>query len=264
MSALRPYIVKQLLFENKILKLTLNRPETMNTLSIAMMDALQFELDSLKTCINTRVVIIGGSGRAFCAGHDLSEMVGNKSESFYERLFKQCSDMMLSIQHLPQPVIAEVNGIATAAGCQLVSTCDLAVASNQAKFAVSGINLGLFCSTPSVALSRNVSRKHALEMLLTGDFIDSHEALSKGIINKTVDASELESSTLALGIKIAQKSTSAIHLGKQLFYKQMQMKTADAYKLASDTMVQNIMNIDAQDGISSFLQKKSASKETMK
>src|SRR5262245_13170219 len=202
--------------------LTLNRPRAFNALSEAMLDALQAELDALADDEGLRVLVIAAAGKAFCAGHDLKEMRAEPSLELYQRLFERCSRMMLAIQRLPVPVIARVHGIATAAGCQLVAMCDLAVASRDARFAVSGVNFGLFCSTPSVALSRNVARKAAFEMLVTGDFISADEALSKGLVNRVVDPAQLDAEVDALAAQIVAKPRVAVAMGKALFYRQLE------------------------------------------
>ena len=226
--------------------LTLNRPGQFNSLSKDMLTALQGELDAIAASESVRVVVIAGAGKAFCAGHDLKEMRANHSKEFMQALFKQCGDLMLAITRMPQPVIARVHGIATAAGCQLVSMCDLAVAADVAKFAVSGINVGLFCSTPAVGLARNLGRKAALEMLLTGDFIDAMEAKAKAL-----DA-EIE----RLAGSILAKSAIAVRMGKGMFYRQLEMGLADAYAYAGEVMACNMMSDDAGEGIDAFMQKR--------
>ncbi|MEY3669615.1 MAG: hypothetical protein RL258_1010 [Pseudomonadota bacterium] len=239
-----------------IVRLTLNRPASFNALSADMLAALQAEFDQIGQDRTVRVVILAASGKAFCAGHDLKEMRAEPSEDYYKKLFGQCTDLMLSLQRLAQPVIAEVQGIATAAGCQLVSMCDLAVAADHAKFAVSGVNLGLFCSTPGVGLSRNLLRKQALEMLLTGDFISAQEAQAKGLINRTVPASELPAAVEALAAKIIAKPEAAIRLGKRLFYAQLEAKIEDAYAQAGQTMACNMMDAEALEGVLAFIEKR--------
>ncbi|MPV85981.1 enoyl-CoA hydratase [Ostreibacterium oceani] len=242
--------------QHAISQLILNRPEKFNALSSEVMTLLQNHLDSIAQDKTIKVVIIKAHGKAFSAGHDLKEVRHREDKAFHEALFNQCSQMMLSINQLPQPVIAEVNGIATAAGCQLVANCDLAVASPQAKFAVSGINFGLFCSTPAVALSRNLSQKHALKMLLTGEFIDAQQALNYGLINDLVDESTLSQHTLAIAESIAAKPAAAIALGKAMFYKQLKMDLPTAYQYASETMACNMDTDHAREGIDAFLQKR--------
>jgi len=203
-----------------------------------------------------RVVILAGAGRAFCAGHDLAEMRAQPSQAYYQALFAQCSKLMLTIQRMPQPVIAQVHGIATAAGCQLVAMCDLAVAASDARFAVSGVNLGLFCSTPSVPLSRNISRKQAFEMLVTGDFIDAPTACDRGLINRVAAADALASEVAALAQRICSKPRTAIEAGKGLFYRQLEMGIEAAYQLAGQTMACNMMDDSALEGTQAFLEKR--------
>lgn len=241
---------------NSVSILTLNRPDRYNPLSQNMLTALQQNLDQLAQDESIRVVVLAAKGRAFCAGHDLKEIRATASHAFAQELFAQCSRMMTTITSLPQPVIASVQGIATAAGCQLVANCDLAIASTTAKFAVSGINLGLFCSTPSVALSRNVSRKNALEMLLTGDFIDAKSAEQKGLINKAVDPSQLADATMEMAQRIAEKPREVLALGKRLFYEQINHSLESAYQIASERMACNLGFPSAVEGIDAFLEKR--------
>jgi enoyl-CoA hydratase/carnithine racemase len=241
-----------------VVTLTLNRPQAFNALSEAMLEALQGELDTLAKDDTLRVLVIAAAGKAFCAGHDLKEMRAAPSLPYYERLFERCSRMMLAIQRLPVPVIARVHGVATAAGCQLVAMCDLAVASRDARFAVSGVNFGLFCSTPSVALSRNLSRKAAFEMLVSGDFISADEALAKGLVNRVVDAAELDAEVEALVSGIVAKPRVAIGMGKALFYRQLEAGIADAYADAGQTMARNMMEACALDGVQSFIDRRKA------
>jgi enoyl-CoA hydratase/carnithine racemase len=203
-----------------------------------------------------RVVVVAAAGKAFCAGHDLKEMRAEPSLDYYQRLFAQCARMMLTIQQLPQPVIARVHGIATAAGCQLVAMCDLAVAAREAKFAVSGVNLGLFCATPSVALSRNLGRKAAFEMLVTGDFISAEQAREKGLVNRVVDAGQLDAEVEALATRIAAKPRVALALGKALFYRQLEEGIAGAYEDAGRTMACNMMDEAALEGVQAFIEKR--------
>ena len=242
--------------ERDVVTLTLNRPQAFNALSEAMLDALQSELDALARDDTVRALVIGAAGRAFCAGHDLKEMRAAPSLEYYQQLFERCSRMMLAIQRLPVPVIARVNGIATAAGCQLVAMCDLAVAARDARFAVSGVNYGLFCSTPSVALSRNVARKAAFEMLVTGEFISADEALAKGLVNRVVDAAELDAAIGSLLAQIVAKPRVAIAMGKALFYRQLETGIADAYADAGQTMACNMMDSVALDGVQAFIDKR--------
>jgi len=236
--------------------LTLNRGERFNPLSEEMLSALQAEFKSIALDQSVRVVVLAAAGKAFCAGHDLKQMQSHPSEAYYKNLFQQCSKLMLAIQKLPQPVIARVHGLATAAGCQLVGMCDLAVASENASFAVSGVNVGLFCSTPAVALSRNVSRKQAMEMLLTGNFIDAQTAMQRGLINHVVSPEELDACVAELTASIISKPALAISLGKQLFYKQLEMGVEAAYQLAGQTMACNMMDDTAQEGVQAFLDKR--------
>ncbi len=236
--------------------LTLNRPQAYNVLSEALLGALQRELDSIATDESLRVVVLTGAGKAFCAGHDLREMRAQPSQEYYARLFAQCSRVMLSLTRLPVPVIAQVQGIATAAGCQLVAQCDLAVASSTARFAVSGVNLGLFCSTPAVPLSRNVARKRAFEMLVTGEFIDAREALSRGLVNQVVEPADLEAQTERLVASIVAKPRVAVAMGKELFYRQAELGLAGAYAAAGETMACNMMEEAALEGVQAFIEKR--------
>jgi enoyl-CoA hydratase/carnithine racemase len=242
--------------EDGLTTLTLNRPDQFNSLSKAMLDALQTELDAIAADESVRVVVIAGAGKAFCAGHDLKEMRGNHSKAFMQALFRQCGDLMLAITRMPQPVIARVHGIATAAGCQLVSMCDLAVAADVARFAVSGINVGLFCSTPAVGLARNLGRKAALEMLLTGEFIDAMEAKAKGLVNRVVPADALDAEVERLAQAIIAKSGVAVRTGKGMFYRQLEMGLTEAYEYAGEVMACNMMSEDAAEGIDAFMQKR--------
>jgi enoyl-CoA hydratase/carnithine racemase len=239
-----------------VVTLTLNRPQSFNALSEAMLAALQAELDRLADDAEARVLVIAASGKAFCAGHDLKEMRAAPSRAYYEALFAQCARMMLAIQRLPIPVVAKVHGIATAAGCQLVAMCDLAVAASNARFAVSGVNLGLFCSTPSVALSRNVPRKLAFEMLVTGDFIDAAQARERGLVNRVVPLDELDAEVDRLCDGIVGKPRVAVALGKQLFYRQLEAGIAAAYDDAGKTMACNMMDAAALEGVQAFLDKR--------
>jgi enoyl-CoA hydratase/carnithine racemase len=236
--------------------LTLNRPQAFNSLSEAMLEALQTALDRVTADATARVVVIAGAGKAFCAGHDLKEMRAAPSLDYYERLFAQCARMMLTIQRLPVPVIARVHGIATAAGCQLVAMCDLAVAVREARFAVSGVNLGLFCSTPSVALSRNLGRKAAFEMLVTGDFISAEQAREKGLVNRVVEADALDAEVERLVASIVAKPAVAIAAGKGLFYRQLEAGIESAYADAGRTMACNMMDASALEGVQAFIDKR--------
>ena len=239
-----------------IARLTLNRPEKYNVLSVAVLTDLQTIFDHLSTDRSVRVIVLAGSGKAYSAGHDLSELQACSGKAEAAALFDRCARLMLAITRLPQPVIASVNGTCTAAGTQLVAACDLAVAADSARFAVSGINLGLFCSTPMVALTRNIPRKAAMEMLLTGDFIDAATALRFGLLNHVVSAADLDTVTEALAGRIARQSPAAVALGKQLFYRQIEAGLAAAYSLATDTMAQNLVGEDARGGIDAFIAKR--------
>ena len=242
--------------ENGLTTLTLNRPSQFNSLSQEVLTALQAELDAIAANPAIRVVVIAGAGKAFCAGHDLKEMRANHSKEFMQALFRQCGELMLSITRMPQPVIARVHGIATAAGCQLVSMCDLAVAADVARFAVSGINVGLFCSTPAVGLARNLGRKAALEMLLTGEFIDAMEARAKGLVNRVVPLDALDAEIERLAQAIIGKSAVAVKMGKEMYYRQLEMGLVEAYDYAAEVMACNMMTADAGEGIDAFMQKR--------
>jgi enoyl-CoA hydratase/carnithine racemase len=239
-----------------VVRLTLNRPAQFNSLSEEMLAALMSELDAAARDTAARVVVIAGAGKAFCAGHDLKQMKANPRLDYYQRLFADCAKLMLKIQTLPQPVIARVHGIATAAGCQLVGMCDLAVAAEGARFAVSGINVGLFCATPSVALSRNVGRKQAFEMLVTGDFIDAATARERGLVNRVVPLEQLDAEVDALAQSIVAKPALAIALGKGMFYRQLEMGIEGAYQLAGQTMACNMIDDVAQEGVDAFMNKR--------
>ncbi len=239
-----------------VVTLTLNRPQAFNALSEAMLSALQGELDAVAGDARARVVVLAAAGRAFCAGHDLKEMRAEPSLAYYQRLFAQCSAMMLAIQRLPLPVVARVQGIATAAGCQLVAMCDLAVAASDARFAVSGVNLGLFCSTPSVALSRNLSRKAAFEMLVTGEFIGAEEARAKGLVNRVAPPEQLDAEVERLVAAIVDKPRVAIAAGKGLFYRQLETGIGAAYDDAGQTMACNMMEDAALEGVQAFIDKR--------
>lgn len=236
--------------------LTLNRPRQYNALSEGLLGAIQYELDDIAQDKSIRVVVLAANGKAFCAGHDLKEMRSHPSEGYYKDLFNQCSKMMLTINRMPQPVIAKVQGLATAAGCQLVAACDLAIAVDSARFATSGINAGLFCSTPAVAVSRNLSRKKAMEILLTGKFLDAQTALQEGLLNQVVPAEELDAAVKELADAIISKSAVAVQMGKEMFYKQLEMGMAEAYLYASQVMACNMMADDAGEGIDAFIQKR--------
>jgi len=235
---------------------TMNRPANFNALSEEMLAALQQAFDRLAADETVRVVVLAGAGKAFCPGHNLKEMISQPSLAYYQQLFAQCSRLMLSILRLPVPVIARVHGLATAAGCQLVAQCDLAVASDEARFAVSGVNYGLFCSTPSVPLLRNVPAKPAMEMLLTGEFISAAQALERGLINRAVPADRLDAEVEQLVASILAKPRAAVALGKDLFYRQREMGIEAAYQLANQTMAVNMMDQCAQEGFTAFAEKR--------
>jgi len=242
--------------EGGIAWLTLNRPQARNALSMALMAALDDTLIAIAGDASVKVVVIAGNGPAFCAGHDLREMRSNPEEASAEAAFRLCSQMMLRVVNLPKPVIARVHGVATAAGCQLVASCDLAIAADTARFATPGVNIGLFCSTPMVALSRAVPRKQAMEMLLTGDMIAAARAAEIGLINRVVPEVELVAATTALAAQIAAKSPLALAIGKEAFYRQADLPLADAYTYASAVMTRNMMAHDAAEGIDAFLAKR--------
>ncbi len=237
--------------------ITLNRPERRNPLSLELMQELIRTLDQFASDPNVRVLILASTGKVFSAGHDLSEMTG-RTVADYRRIFDVCTELMMKIQAIPQPVIAQVQGIATAAGCQLVATCDLAIASDQAQFATPGVKLGLFCTTPMVALSRAVGRKRALEMLLTGKMVDAATAADWGLINQAVPADQLEAETRRLACHIAQASSFTVGLGKQAYYTQIDLDQSKAYAYAKEVMTMNSLAQDAQEGISAFLEKRVA------
>ena len=241
--------------------LTLNRPKTRNTLSEAMLAALGDALTAIAKDRTVRAVVLTAKGPGFSGGHDLKELTARRSDpdggrAYFRHIMLTCSAMMTQIVHLPQPVIAAVQGTATAAGCQLVASCDLAVTSAEAKFGVSGINAGLFCSTPMVALSRNVARKHAMEMLLTGDLISAQDAFRIGLVNRIVEPGRELDAALALARKIAGKSSHVVKIGKQAFYRQLEMELDDAYRFTADVMVENMLARDAEEGISAFVEKR--------
>ncbi len=245
--------------ERGVVTLTLNRPLAFNSLSEAMLAALQGELDAIARNEAARVVVLAAAGKAFCAGHDLKEMRAEPSLDYYQRLFAQCAKVMMAIQTLPVPVIAKVQGIATAAGCQLVAQCDLAVAVSTARFAVSGVNLGLFCATPSVALSRNLGRKQAFEMLVTGEFISADQALAKGLINRIAEPEQLDAEVERLVASIVAKPRVALAMGKAQFYRQIEMGMAAAYQLAGQSMACNMMDEAALEGVQAFIDKRKPS-----
>ena len=247
--------------DGAVTTLTLNRPDQLNALSEELMAALQGALDGIAAEPETKVVILRGAGRAFCAGHDLKEMQGKRQapdggRAAYMALFAQCSALMTTIPRLPQPVIAEVHGIAAAAGCQLVATCDLAVAASSARFSVNGINIGLFCSTPMVALSRNIGRKQAFELLTTGEFLSAEKAVELGLINRTVPEQRLAAETRALADKVASKLGSAVRVGKRAFYEQAEMSLDDAYTHTGRVIAENMLHRDTAEGVQAFLEKR--------
>ena len=239
-----------------IATLTLNRPRQYNALSEDMLVALQEALDDIAGDDTVRVVVLAANGKAFCAGHDLKEMRSSEDRAFHQALFDRCGALMQTINQLPQPVIAKVQGIATAAGCQLVAQCDLAVAADTARFAVSGINVGLFCSTPAVPLSRNMHRKQAMQMLLTGDFIDAETARQFGLVNSVAPMDELDEAVASLAQKIVGKSPLAVGLGKKMFYQQANMDLSAAYQFAGERMTCNMDSEDAREGIDAFIEKR--------
>lgn len=242
--------------QRPICELVINRPESYNSLSIECMEVLTERFRSVSQDTNIKVVILSGAGKGFCAGHDLKEMRNNPDKEFYEKTFETCSKMLLSIINCPKPVIAKVHGVATAAGCQLAATCDLAVADENARFATPGVNIGLFCSTPMVAVSRSVAPKHALEMLLTGEFVPAQRAYEIGLVNKVVPSEELDQAAYGLAEKIAQKSPLTLEIGKRAYYEQIDKDLGAAYQYCSRVMVENMMARDAEEGIDAFLEKR--------
>jgi len=250
-----PYVVSR--HEGGLVTLTLNRGDRFNPLSLAMIQALEHELDSLHSDTTARVVVLAAAGRGFCAGHDLRELRDRADDGDWQReLFDSCAHMMLKITRLPVPVIARVHGIATAAGCQLVSMCDLAIASSQASFALPGVNIGLFCSTPAVGVVRNIGRKRSMQMLLTGQSIDARTAEQWGLVNRVVEPEALDDAVSDLTQQIMSRSARVIELGKRAFYSQAEMDVAGAYELAGEAMMENMELEDAREGISAFLDKK--------
>lgn len=249
-----PYVLRE--DRDGVATLTLNRGDRMNPLSTAMLSALQAELDRLAKDPAARVVVLAGAGKHFCAGHDLREMRAHPDKAWQKKLFDQCSESMLSLVRLPQPVIARVQGVAVAAGCQLVSMCDLAVASDAAQFALPGIKSGIFCTTPGVGVARNLARKHALEMLFTGDLIDAQTALSWGLVNRVVAPADLDAELGRLAGKILAHSGAVVGMGKKFFYAQVDENLEDAYALASEGMACNMMLDDAAEGIDAFIGKR--------
>ncbi|MEO0486613.1 MAG: enoyl-CoA hydratase [Pseudomonadota bacterium] len=247
--------------DGAVVTLTMNAPERLNALSDAMLAALQDAFDELKGDRSARVIVLRGTGKAFCAGHDLREMQAARQgpdggRAAWKDLFDRCATMMQTIPTLPQPVIAQAHGIATAAGCQLVASADLAVAAAGTRFGVNGVNIGLFCSTPMVALSRNIPRKHAFEMLTTGDFLTADQARDAGLINRVVAPERLDAETAALAAQIASKLGSAVKIGKEAFYRQIEMPLADAYDYTGAVMVENMAQADTAEGVQAFLEKR--------
>ena len=239
-----------------IATLMLNRPAQFNAISAAMLDALQRELDAIAADSTVRVVVIAGAGSNFCAGHDLKEMLANSNEAFIGELFRKCCAVMLTLAGIPQPVIARVQGIATAAGCQLVAACDLAVAASDARFATSGINYGLFCATPSVPVSRNISRKRAFEMVFTGEFIDAQTALAWGMINRVAEGPALDAEIHRLAQTLMEKPPEIVAAGKAFFYTQLEQTVTDAYRIAAAHITDNMLGDTAQEGVAAFSEKR--------
>ncbi|WP_421704447.1 enoyl-CoA hydratase [Aliiroseovarius sp.] len=244
-----------------VARLTLNNAKALNALSDEMLAALQAEIDALAQDSTIRAVVIAGAGKAFCAGHDLKQMTAGRAaedggRAYFKDLFDRCAAMMQSLQRLPQPVIAEVHGIATAAGCQLVATCDMAVAAEGTRFGVNGVNIGLFCSTPMVALTRNIPRKQAFEMLTTGEFISAERAAELGLVNRVVAPDVLTDEAMALAAKVAAKLGAAVKVGKSAFYDQLTMSTSDAYAFTGNVMVENMLFKDTEEGIQAFIEKR--------
>jgi len=254
-AQLEPLLLEQSSPEG-VVTLTLNRPAQFNSLSEEMLAALQAAFDRIGADATARVIVIAAAGKAFCAGHDLKQMKANPRQDYYEKLFADCARLMLTIQRVPQPVIARIHGIATAAGCQLVATCDLAVAAEGTRFGVNGIDVGLFCSSPSVALARNVGRKQAFEMLVTGEFIDAATARARGLVNRVVPADQLDAEVKRLADAIVAKPAVAIGMGKGLFYRQVEMGVDAAYQLAGQTMACNMIDEVAQEGVAAFMEKR--------
>lgn len=254
---LEPFVIRR--DEGGVAHLKLNRPQQFNALSVGMLDALNEALDDIADDKSVRAVVFSGEGKVFCAGHDLKEMKTTYTPAFQQSLFRLCNRFMMRLINLPQPTIARVHNIATAAGCQLVSMCDLAVASEETRFAVSGIRYGLFCSTPAVGLSRNVGRKKAFEMLVTGDFIDATEAFRLGLINRVVPLDALDEEVAKLTAAICVKPPRVVAKGKALFYRQMEMGMDAAYQLAAETIADNAMMPEAEEGMNAFIEKRAPS-----
>ena len=254
-------LLKTLLLPDGILRISLNSPSSHNVLSEEMMFKIQSSLDNASNDVNTRVIIVSAEGSSFSAGHDLKELkAGRKStdkgKNYFKEVMAKCSTLMKSIVNNPKPVIAEVAGVATAAGCQLVASCDLAYAGKSARFATPGVNIGLFCSTPMVAFSRNVSNKHSMEMLLAGELVSAEKAEKIGLINKVLDDSLLQSYTLEIARKVSKKSSMTLKIGKAAFYKQVDMNLSEAYDYTSNVMVENMLKIDAEEGMDAFIEKR--------
>lgn len=249
-----PYILCEK--KNGVATLILNRPKQYNAMSSEVLRDLKGSLAQIAADKSVRVVVLAANGPAFCTGHDLKEMMANRTPQFIGKLFDECSEIMLNLQELPQPVIARVQGIATAAGCQLVAQCDLAVASTEARFATSGINLGLFCATPGVPVSRNVPRKRAFEMLFTGDFVDAHTALEWGLINRVAHPEKLDEEVAKLVATILEKPAAVCAAGKRLFYQQIESKIDGAYKIASAAITKNMLGDEAAEGVGAFIEKR--------
>src|SRR5438067_4491215 len=239
-----------------IATLTLNRPAQYNAIDSAMLAELRAALDEIASDKAVRVVVIAGAGKAFSPGHDLKEMLAHSNEAFIGAMFRHCCDVMLAIRRIPQPVIAKVHGIATAAGCQLVAACDLAVAADDARFATSGINFGLFCATPGVAVSRDISRKRAFEMLVTGEFVDAPTALAWGLVNRVASRADLDAATQALAQSLLDKPARVVALGKRFFYDQLEERIETAYRIATATITDNMLGDDAQEGVAAFVEKR--------
>ena len=244
-------------YNNGICNLILNRPSAHNALSFKLLSSIKDEINLIKEDKRIRVLIISANGPSFCSGHDLKEINSNKNKNDYDKLFNLCSEVMLSLLKLNIPVIAKIHSTATAAGCQLVATCDLAIASTSAKFATPGVNIGLFCSTPMVALSRNISNKHSMEMLITGDLIDAQTAQNFGLINKVVSQEKLNKAVMEIANKILKKSYTTIATGKKAFYHQLELGISKAYDFTSEVMAENMIEYNAQEGVEAFLQKRS-------
>ena len=252
-----PYVLRQ--DHGGVATLTLNRGERFNPLSLEMVAAVARQLDAIAADRTVRVVVVAGAGRGFCAGHDLKEMRARSGdEAWQQKLFADCSRMMVKLTEIPQPVVARVHGVATAAGCQLVSMCDLAVAAEEAKFAMPGVNIGIFCSTPAVGVARNIGRKRAMEMLLTGELFDARTALAWGLVNRVVPAASLDAEVARFTSIILGRSSKVVAIGKRAFYRQIEQPLASAYALASDSMACSMLEPEAAEGIDAFVEKRSA------